>query len=318
MRYAFIVNPISGTGKKNKEVIAAAENLIRDHMDEDIIICPTNAYENGAKIADTLASEALKAGDDVVVFACGGDGTAHEIANGIYGYDNAILGTVPIGTGNDLCRALAKDKVHFTEYLNLEKQLNGRAKEIDVIEISWMFGSTEKSCICVNGVNIGFDGNTAVRATHIHEKTMFKGSLAYLAAVFVTLVGKDGQSLRITADGEPFYDGDLLLATMSNGNYCGGGIESCPNAVLDDGLIELLAIKDMSRMSFISKFPKFKAGRLFDIKDVDDIATYKQVKRITVEPLRGETMEFVIDGEVYNTPKIEVEIKPRALKLWEI
>ena len=157
-----------------------------------------------------------------------------------------------------------------------------------------------------------------MRASHINEKTMFKGSLAYLAAVFVTLVGKDGQSLRITADGEPFYDGDLLLATMSNGNYCGGGIESCPNAVLDDGLIELLAIKDMSRMSFISKFPKFKAGRLFDNKDVDDIATYKQVKRITVEPLRGETMEFVIDGEVYNTPKIEVEIKPRALKIWEI
>ena len=47
-------------------------------------------------------------------------------------------------------------------------------------------------------------------------------------------------------------------------------------------------------------------------------AIYKQVKRITVEPLRGENMEFVIDGEVYNTPKIEVEIKPRALKLWEI
>ena len=260
MRYAFIVNPISGTGKKNKEVIAAAENLIRDHMDEDIIICPTNAYENGAKIADTLASEALKAGEDVVVFACGGDGTAHEIANGIYGYDNAILGMVPIGTGNDLCRALGKGKVHFTEYLDLEKQLKGRAKEIDVIEINGCLAAREKSCICVNGVNIGFDGNTAVRATHIHEKTIFKGSLAYLAAVFVTLVEKDGQSLRITADGKPFYDGELLLATMSNGNYCGGGIESCPNAVLDDGLIELLAIKDMSRLSLsVAKAPEIKA-----------------------------------------------------------
>ena len=74
----------------------------------------------------------------------------------------------------------------------------------------------------------------------------------------------------------------------------------------------------MSRLSFISKFPKFKAGRLFEIKDVDDIATYKQAKRITVEPLRGETMEFVIDGEVYNTPKIEVEIKQKALRVWEI
>ena len=318
MRYAFIVNPISGTGKKNKEVIAAAERLILNHMDEDIIICPTNAYENGAKIADTLASEALKAGDDVVVFACGGDGTAHEIANGIYGYDNAIMGMVPIGTGNDLCRALAKGKVNFREYLDLERQLNGHARDIDVIEIRWMFGSTEKSCICVNGVNIGFDGNTAIRATHIHEKTVFKGSLAYLAAVFATLVEKDGQSLRITADGEPFYDGDLLLATMSNGNYCGGGIESCPNAILDDGLIELMAIKDVSRFFFISKFPKFKAGRFFEISGVDDVATYKQVKRITVEPLRDENMEFVIDGEVYKTPKIEVEIKQKAMKVWEL
>lgn len=318
MRYAFIVNPISGTGKKDKEIIRAAEELVANHRDKDIGIYHTLPSQNSEKIAASIAEEARKAGEDIVIFSCGGDGTAHLTANGIYGCDNAILGIVPIGTGNDLCRALCKGKGSYKDYRDLEKQMNGRPGAIDVIEISWDTDGEIKSCIAVNGVNIGFDGNTAIRASRIHEQTVLSGSMAYLAAVFATLAKKEGQSLRIMADDEPFYDGDLLMATISNGNYCGGGIESCPNAKLDDGLIELLAIKDISRLSFVSKFPKFSAGKLFEIRGVEDIASYRQARKISVEPLRDETMEFVIDGEMFRTPKIEAEIKPGALRVWEI
>ncbi|MGC8140677.1 hypothetical protein ACP3W2_24770, partial [Salmonella enterica] len=87
----------------------------------------------------------------------------------------------------------------------------------------------------------------------LKQKPFISGSLAYIAAVFSTLVKKDGQSLRITADDELFYDGDLLLATLGNGGFCGGGIRSCPFAILDDGEMELMAIRDMSRVSFVSK-----------------------------------------------------------------
>lgn len=318
MRYAFVVNPISGTGKKDKDIISAAEELVANHRDKDIGIYHTMPNHDSSRIAASLAEDAKKAGEDIVIFSCGGDGTAHVTANGIYGYDNAILGIVPIGTGNDLCRALSKGKGSYKDYRNLEKQINGRPRAIDVIEISWDVDGEIKSCIAVNGVNIGFDGNTAIRASRIHEKTIISGSMAYLAAVFATLAKKEGQSLRITADDEPFYDGDLLMATMSNGNYCGGGIESCPNARLDDGLIELMAIRDVSRLSFVSKFPKFSAGKLFEIKDVEKIATYRQARRICIEPLKDDTMEYVIDGEVFRTPKIEAEIKPGALRVWEI
>ena len=318
MRYAFVINPASGKSGRNKDIIKSVEQLIANHIDEDIGIYYTLEPEDACRMADTLALEAMRAGDDIVIFACGGDGTAHEIANGLYGYDNAILGLVPIGSGNDLCRALSKGKRSYKDYIDLEKQMMGRPREMDVIEISWEENGEEKSCIAINSVNIGFDGNTAIRADELNERMVFSGSLSYLIAVFSTLIKKEGQSLRITADGEVFYDGDLLMATMGNGNYCGGGIESCPRAVLDDGLIELLVVKDLSRMSFVSKFPKFRAGGIFEIKGADDIACYKQVREVIIEPLRADEMEFVIDGEVYKTPKIRAEIQPKGITVWEI
>ena len=318
MRYAFVVNPASGKEGHDKGVIKAIDTLISTHGDEDIGLYYTDAAQGALGLSAELAEDAMSAEEDIVIFACGGDGTAHEVVNGIYRYENAILGLVPIGSGNDLCRALSKGKRKYKDYRDLDKQMKGHPHKIDVIRIRWKEDEEERSTLAINGVNIGFDGNTAIRAAELNDRTPLSGSLAYLAAVFGTLVKKDGQSLYITADGEELYNGDLLLATMGNGNYCGGGIESCPRASLDDGLIELMAIRDLPRLSFIAKFPKFKAGRLFEIKDADKIVCYRQAREITVKPLKADKMKFVIDGEIYNTSEIRAEIQPKSISVWEI
>jgi len=318
MRYAFIINPYAGQGGHDKGIARNIEELINDYIDQDIGVYYTRCQGDATSLSDVLAEEAMKAGDDIVVFSCGGDGTANEIANGIYGYDNAILGLVPVGSGNDIVRELVRGNRYYKDYLNLDLLMKGTPRDIDVMKITWTEGDEEKTRIAVNSINIGFDGNTAVRASELKEKPMISGSGAYIMAVLSTLVQKEGQSLRITADGKPFYEGDLLLATAGNGGYCGGGIRSCPFALMDDGKIELMAIKDMSRISFVSKFPKFRAGRMFDINGVEEFATYKRVKEAVFEPLKGETMKYVADGEVMNTGTIKVEIDPKALPIWEI
>ena len=318
MRYAFIVNPTSGQGGHDRGVVRYIEQLVTDHFGEDIGLYYSKYHKDAIELARTLADEANKAGEDIVVFAVGGDGTAHEVANGIFGYDNAILGFVPVGSGNDLVRELTRGKRSYKDYTNMDLQMSGHTRKIDAMKITWEEDGEEKSCISINGINIGFDGDTAVKANELKEKPLLSGSVAYLAAVISTLVKKIGQNLKITADGEPFYEGKLLLATVGNGGYCGGGIRSCPFALLDDGELELMAINDMSRMSFISKFPKYRSGMMFQIQGIENIATYKRAKEIIVEPQLADKMKFVADGETIETGTAKIEVLPSTVTIWEI
>jgi diacylglycerol kinase family enzyme len=92
-------------------------------------------------------------------------------------------------------------------------------------------------------------------------------------------------------------------------------VQSCPKADLSDGLIELLAIKDMTRRRFISLFPKYQKGKLFEIKGVESFATYTQAKNIVIEPMLGPTMKFVGDGEIFETGAVRIDIVPEAIRV---
>ena len=84
---------------------------------------------------------------------------------------------------------------------------------------------------------------------------------------------------------------------------------------LFDGLIELLAIKDMSRRKFVSLFSKYKAGKIFSIRGVEDIASYTQARNILIEPMLGPRMKFVADGEIFETGALRIEVVPKAVKV---
>ena len=251
----------------------------------------------------------------MVIFACGGDGTIQEVANGIYGHDNAILGTVPAGSGNDFVRELGKKNQNSKDYKDLVRFLGSSDQRVDLIRLSWIEDGKECSRMITNGINIGFDGNTAILAHDLKKLPGVSCTGSYMLAVATNLAKKKGQRLRITADGKNFHTGNLLLATAANGGFCGGGVQSCPNADLTDGLIELLAIKDMTRRRFVSLFPKYQKGQLFQIKGVEDFATYTQAKNIIIEPMLGPTMKFVGDGEIFETGAVRIDIVPNAIRV---
>lgn len=315
MKYAFIVNPASGQGRHENGIVSEIEALINDNPDKDIKLYYTRGERDATVLADMIASEA---GDDIVIFACGGDGTVQEVANGVYGHDNAILGIVPVGSGNDFIRQLAKDKHNESDYTDLSLQLTGNIVPLDLIRLSWFEDGEEKSRMITNGINIGFDGNTAILAHDLKMLPMVSGTGSYMLAVARNLAAKKGQTLRITADGKEFHTGRLLLATAANGGFCGGGVNSCPYADLNDGLIELLAIKDLSRTRFVALFPKYKAGRLFEIKGIEDLAEYTQAKSITIEPMLGPTMKYVADGEIMDTGAVRLDAVPGAIRVLKI
>lgn len=314
MRYAFIVNPASGQGKHEKGIAAEIEELIKGNPNRDIKLYYTRSEKDATYLSGLLAEESAMKNEEIVIFACGGDGTVQEVANGIYGHDNAILGVIPVGSGNDLVRQLGIRK-DSSLYRRLPEQFDGVVTRMDLIRISWIEKGEEKSRMIANGINIGFDGNTAILAHRLKRLPLISGTGSYLLAVAANLAAKRGQKLRITADGKNFHTGKLLLATAANGGFCGGGVQSCPKADLFDGLIELMAIKDLPRRKFVALFPKYKAGKLFSIRGVEDIVSYTQAKNIVIEPMLGPTMKFVGDGEIFETGSLRVEVVPKAVRV---
>lgn len=312
MKYAFIVNPASGQGRHRGSIAARIGLLTQKNTDKDISIYYTGGAGDAAVIADRLASET---DEDVVLIACGGDGTVQDAANGAYGHDNAILGVMPVGSGNDFVRELSKSGGSVSAYRQAEEHLRGRPVKIDLIKMSWIEKGEERSRLIINGVNIGFDGNTAVLAHELKRLPGVSGAGSYLLAVLRNLAAKKGQKLRITADGKDFHTGKLLLVTAANGGFCGGGVNSCPDADLSDGLMELLAVRDLSRRRFISLFPAYKAGKLFRIKGIDELVSYMQAKNVIIEPMLAPTMKFVGDGEVFETGALRLEMIHDAIRV---
>lgn len=313
MKYAFIVNPASGQGKHGNGLVPEIEKLIDAHPDKDINIYYTQGEKDATVVADCLAKEA---DGDIVIFACGGDGTIQEVVNGVYGHDNAYLSVIPVGSGNDFARALGGGLKEGKKYLNLESHLDANSVKIDLIKMSWEENGETKSRLVDNGINIGFDGNTCIVASEYKKLPGVSGTGAYILAVAKELIKKDGENLHITADGQEFFNGPLLLATVANGGFCGGGFESCPKADLSDGLLELMAINDMTRINFVSLVPKYKAGKIFDLNNKDNrFFTYTQAKTIVIEPNAAPTMKFVADGEMYETGKLTIEVLPQAINV---
>ena len=312
MKYVFIVNPTSGQGKHSKGLVPQIEALIQEHPDKDIKIY----YTRGVKDATTLADQIAKEAQEIVrIFACGGDGTIQEVCNGIYGHDNAELGIIPVGSGNDFVRALGGDAGAKPRYLDLNAQIDAPAKKIDLIRMTWTSGGKEHSCLVDNGINIGFDGNTAILASEYKNLPGVSGTGSYILALAKNLVLKKGEDLRVIADGNEIFNGPLLLATVANGGFCGGGFESCPRADLSDGLLEVLVINNMSRTKFLTLVPKYKDGKIFDVKnDNNKLFTYTQAEEIIIEPNNG-SMQFVADGEKIVAESLKLEVVKEAISV---
>lgn len=314
MKFAFIVNPASGQGQHDdSDVVAGLKKLIDEGRD-DIKYYFTEGQLDASVLADAIAKDA--APEDIVIVACGGDGTIQEVAGGVYGNDNAILGVYPCGSGNDFIRALDGNDAVPT-YRDFEKLLKGVPMDMDVMRMTYETESGADSRIVVNGINIGFDGNTAIKAHELKMLPGVSGTLSYVLAVAVNFIGKRGENLKIFADDKEIYDGPLLLSTVANGGFCGGGFESCPNADIADGLAEVLVIRDLPRRRLPSLIPKYMKGKLFQIKNIDDIAVYTRAKKVRVEPNNGE-MRFVADGEEFKTRGIEVEMLEKAIRVLKI
>lgn len=252
--YFFIVNPVAGQGRK-MEVVSEIESFCRDkNLDFKIVLTKL------PREATIIAKKSTQAGYKKIV-AVGGDGTVNEVVNGIVGTP-AILGIIPIGSGNDFSHVIGLSR-------NIKKDLkvlvSGKVKEVDL-------GLADDRYF-VDGLGIGFDAEAAGKVRKFLKYV--NGFPAYLLAVLRTLATYRFPSVRIHFDGQKIETGLLLVAVMNGPRY-GAGFHVAPSAKIDDGLFTICLIEKCGRFYALRNIPKILKGthinlpivKIFTAKDV--------------------------------------------------
>ncbi len=292
METVFIINEAAGNGKRTEKIKQAAR-------ENGGVVYITKAVGDATKFVKDYCAQ----NGGARFIACGGDGTLAEVVNGAMGCDGAEIGVIPLGTGNDFCRNFQAD------FLNVGGQIKGRTEKCDIIKYTTIVNGKEKVGYCVNMLNIGFDCNVADMKGTMQKYPFVSGPLAYFLSIFVVLVKKKGAELTIEIDGEKVYDGPLLLTSIANGCFCGGGIKSNPLADVTDGLINTNIIYNIKRRNFVNLLPHYMKGTHMGVKGIDKFLSNYKGKKIKITP-KGGTMKVSSDGEIFEAGETLLEIMP--------
>lgn len=299
MKTIFIINPCAGQGNKTDALIDKINRM--SYNDVEIYI--TKAVGDATRYVRGYC----RTYGGARFIACGGDGTFSEVLNGVVGCDDAEIGVIPIGTGNDFCRNFISD----SSFEDIDAQINGESVKCDAIRYTT---ETDKGIIsgyCANMFNIGFDCNVADLTSKMKTKPLISGSMAYLLSIFTTLITKKGANLKIDMDGAEMHRGKLLLTSIANGCYCGGGIKSNPLASIRDGRINVNIVKNVSRTRFLYLFPYYMKGTFLKLKNIHKVVHSTNCREMVVTPIDG-AMRICVDGEIIDAGRSRFEICPEA------
>ncbi len=295
MKTVFIINPHAGQSKKANSLIYKISNIKDPDAEIYITKFPGDATEY-------VKSYCEKSGPARFI-ACGGDGTLNEVLNGVIDFDDAEVGIIPVGTGNDFCRNFENEDI----FENAKCQILGKATKCDAIKYTTVINGEIKTGYCANMFNIGFDCNVADLKTEIQKKPFVSGSVSYLISIFVTLIRKKGANLKIEIDGKQTHYGKLLLTSIANGCYCGGGIMSNPLASVKDGFININIIKNVSRLKFLYLLPYYMKGNFLNLKDIEKVILSQKCSKVEITPLDSK-MRICVDGEIIDAGETVFEI----------
>lgn len=296
MRHVFIINPRAGKRDQTARIYQMADRLRALHgLDCACMLTdrPGGATEMARRLAESGA--ALR------VYACGGDGTVSEVANGLAGFSNAAMTCVPAGTGNDFLKNFGPDLEKFRDAENL---WDGPVFPLDLIDCNGRYCLT----IACNGI----DAQVA-EGVHLYSRSpLLNGRGSYLASVASNFLLRDiGYHWTVTLDGEA-AEGDFALVSVCNGRYYGGGSTPVPEARMDDGVLNTILVRKISKLSFARLFRVYSAGNYRQLPTVARSVTAREIR------IRSEAEEIVtcLDGECFRSREVVLRLADKRVNFF--
>jgi len=296
-RFFAIVNPAAGGGRSVKLAGPAIARLREKGMQVDVIA------STGPGHAVELAREAYDQGYRHFL-AVGGDGTAHEILNGIFAGRKVTkrisLGLLPLGTGNSFLRDFTKVGAESS----MQALFEGRTRPVDLIRLTHATGEIYS----FNLLSIGFTADVAALTNRAFKPL---GHFGYLLGVFVRLAQLRRRSFAVRCDDDKTWDERrCLFLTFNNSKFTGGTMLIAPHADPSDGLIEFVRWGPISRLGLLRTLPKLYDGTHIE----HPLASRRAVRHVEFNV--ADPIDVMIDGEVATLEVRSLDILPAAVDLY--
>jgi diacylglycerol kinase (ATP) len=283
--YKFVVNPAAACGKCAKQAKILKELCQDRNLDFEM------TYTEKPNDATEIARAATA--NFKYIIAVGGDGTIYETVNGLMD-GRSVFGVVPIGSGNDFIRPL-NIPLKMTDAL--DTIIKGNTAKIDIGKAGEKYFS--------NGLGVGFDAWAVEHSKHI---TKLRGSAIYLYAVLKTIYNYQSPEMKLKYNDVERGE-KIFMLTAGNGISLGGGFKLTPNAIMDDGLLDLNIVSDLTKLQIYQNLLSVYSGTHTKMPQVSTART----TNLSVESEQGFAVH--LDGELMSLEmnSLNISIIPKAL-----
>ena len=294
MKHLFLINPAAG---KHDGTFDCAKT-VRDLCEKKRLDYEIRVSKQPGDLT-RYAREAAETGEALRIYACGGDGTLNEVLQGAAGHDNAAITNYPIGSGNDSVKIFSDPK----RFLDLEALIDGEEHRLDLIRCS-------DGTYSINICSMGLDARIAADMSKYKKLPLVKGIGAYLASTAVNVLKGIHSPFTVEINGETI-EGDQTMICICSGRFYGGGFNPVPDAVPDDGLLDVLLVAPVRLLDVPKLIGPYKAGKYQELP--------QWIRHFRTTEVRIRTPEEAVvnvDGEAVRTTDMTFTVLPQAIRFF--
>jgi len=304
LKAALVVNPASGNGATGKRFPVMADIIKQEGLSF------VHRFTESPGHATEITRHFLQEGHDLII-AVGGDGTTNEVLNGFFDRSGAAIrpgaaiSFISGGTGRDLIRTVGipVDTASAVRHI-----INSEVHPIDLGRVSYLTkDGLQQSRYYINVAGLGLDGATVDRVNRTSKA--LGGFISFLWATIATLALYKNQKMQIIVDEQEICNEPVTVVVFGNGQYFGGGMHIAPNASIDDGLLDIIILRDLSKLNLLLSLPRVYKGSHLTHGRITSLRGKK------VRVFADQTALLDLDGEQPGSAPIELEIIPHAINL---
>ena len=293
MTHLFIINPAAGSRDRTAELCGQIRSVC-EKKDLDYRIEVSTAPGECCRIA----REAADSGEELRIYACGGDGTLNEVVNGAAGHPNAAITHFAAGSGNDFDKIFSEPQA----FQELNRLLDSDEAEFDLIRCNGDYA--------LNIVSVGFDARIGTDVGRYKRLPFLSGFRAYAVSALVNTIRGIGEHYRVELDGK-IYDGENTLICICNGRYYGGGFNPIPEADPADGLLDVLLVDKVSRLKVAQVIGRYKNG---EHERYADKIHYFRTKHLKI--ICDDATPINLDGELRRSKVVDISLAQEKLRFF--
>ena len=293
MKHLFIINPAAGS-----------HNQTESYRKKIAEVCEKRGLDYSIRVSGApgrcrkIAREAAETGKEYRLYACGGDGTLNEVVSGAAGFPNVAVTVFSGGSGNDFARMFSEPEA----FKDLERLLDAEETEFDLIKCNDDYS--------LNICSVGLDARIGHDVANYKRIPVLSGFRAYAVSTVVNVVKGIHEHYIVEVDGERI-DGRFTLICACNGRFYGGGFCPVPQADPTDGKLEVLLVRDVSRLKVAQVVGAYKNGKYADLPNLIRHITTDKIKIIC-----DKETGINLDGEKRDATEIEMSVAKEKLRFF--